>query len=127
VDDSDADVGAVGSGVGTGVEVGGAGVVGGAEELMCRAVRAVEDEPATWTEKENCPVWVGMPEITPEEAAKLRPPGSWPEATFHVYGAMPPWASRATEYGDLTNAAGMLVVRILSAAGVTTKFMAFLD
>ena len=79
-----------------------------------KRLRAVEDEPATWTEKENCPIWVGTPEIIPEEAAKIRPLGSWPEATFHVYGAMPPWAFRVTEYGALTTAAGTLVVRIFS-------------
>jgi hypothetical protein len=68
-----------------------------------------------------------MPEITPEEAAKLRPLGSRPEATFQVYGATPPWASRVTEYGAWTTAAGTLVVRIFSAAGVTTKSTEFLD
>jgi hypothetical protein len=55
--DADADAGAVVVG---GVEAGGFEVVDGAEELICIAPRAVEEELATgveelatWTEKEN--------------------------------------------------------------------------
>jgi hypothetical protein len=68
-----------------------------------------------------------MPEITPEEAVRLRPWGSSPEATFQTYGALPPPASRVAEYGTWTIAAGMLVVRIFNAAAVTTKSTESLD
>jgi hypothetical protein len=95
--------------------------VGSTEKLIWPVTKAVEDELATCTESEDCPVCVGTPEITPVEAARLRPRGSWPEATFQVYGLMPPSASRAVEYGAWTIAAGILVVRIFNVAGATVK------
>jgi hypothetical protein len=114
--DGGADVGGAGvggAGVG-GAGVGGAGLGGAAvgagntEKLILRVKTAVEDGVETCTESEDCPVCVGVPEITPVEAARLRPRGSWPEANFQAYGLMPPWASKAAEYGAWTTAAGIL-------------------
>src|ERR1700730_979003 len=114
--------GGVGDGTGDGVGEG-TGVVGrgSTEKLRSRAARPVEDVPATWTVKLDCPVWIGVPEITPVEARR-RPAGSRPETIFQAYGAIPPRTSRAAAYGTWTIAVGMLVVKIFNMAAATVKF-----
>jgi len=39
----------------------------------------------------------GVPLINPVEAFSVSPAGSLPDATLHVYGAVPPVADRACE------------------------------
>ena len=38
----------------------------------------------------DVPAAVGVPEITPEPAFRLRPAGSEPDVTDHEYGLVPP-------------------------------------
>jgi hypothetical protein len=46
----------------------------------------------TWTVKLDVPAVVGVPEITPVEAARLNPAGRLPVVINHVYGVWPPVA-----------------------------------
>jgi hypothetical protein len=48
--------------------------------------------------KVNEPETVGVPVILPEEAPRVRPEGSDPEATLQLYGAVPPVAASAADY-----------------------------
>jgi len=50
-------------------------------------------ESFTITVKVKFPGEVGVPEITPELACRLRPGGSEPAVTLHVYGVAPPLAA----------------------------------
>jgi hypothetical protein len=50
------------------------------------------DESVTEKVKLLVPIAVGVPEITPVDAAKLSPAGRVPEASVQVYGLMPPVA-----------------------------------
>jgi len=61
---------------------------------VCVAVCAVGVvESVTCTAKLKVPV-VGVPEIMPVEAFKLRPGGKEEEVIDHVYGVVPPAAAR---------------------------------
>ena len=82
-----------------GEAVGADGDVGSTDRLIWRVTTALEDEVATCTVSEDFSVCVGIPEITPFEAPRLRPRGSLPDATVQVYGWIPPWATRAVAYG----------------------------
>jgi hypothetical protein len=84
---------------GDGGPVGAGGDGGSTDKLIWRVTKALEDEAATCTVSEDFSVCVGTPEITPVDAPRLRPRGSLPDATVQAYGWMPPWASRAIEYG----------------------------
>jgi hypothetical protein len=44
------------------------------------------------------PAAVGAPEISPVEAARLRPAGSEPETMLQLYGVVPPLACSVAEY-----------------------------
>jgi hypothetical protein len=44
------------------------------------------------------PAAVGAPEITPVEAARLKPVGSEPETMLQLYGVVPPLACSVAEY-----------------------------
>lgn len=57
------------------------------------AVCAVVAESNAWTVKDAVPEVVGVPEITPVEAFKLRPAGSAPALMPQVYGVVPPEAA----------------------------------
>jgi len=46
----------------------------------------------TFVVKLNVPAAVGVPEIDPLEAVKLKPPGSAPALTLQLYGVVPPLA-----------------------------------
>lgn len=59
-------------------------------ETVVVAVCTEELESITVTPKLKLPADVGVPEIAPEAADKLRPAGSWPEDKLQVYGAVPP-------------------------------------
>jgi hypothetical protein len=48
------------------------------------AVCGVEEESFSCTENEEFPAWVGVPERTPLEDARLMPGGSWPVVTVQV-------------------------------------------
>ena len=52
----------------------------------------------TCTVNDTVPVVVGVPEITPVDAAKLKPAGSDPALTLQLYGAVPPLACSVVEY-----------------------------
>ena len=47
--------------------------------------------------KANEPETVGVPVIFPEEATRVRPEGSEPEAMLQLYGAVPPVAVSVAE------------------------------
>lgn len=51
----------------------------------------------TCTVNEDAPVAVGVPEITPVEATKVRPAGKVPALRFQVYGVVPPLACNEVE------------------------------
>src|ERR1700735_2629406 len=53
---------------------------------------------STCTVNDAVPDAVGAPEITPVEAARLKPAGSEPEMMLQVYGVDPPVACSAAEY-----------------------------
>ena len=62
---------------------------------VCVAVCAVGVvESVTCTAKSKVPEVVGVPEIMPVEAFKLRPGGKEEEVIDHVYGVVPPVAAR---------------------------------
>jgi hypothetical protein len=48
--------------------------------------------------KLNVPATVGVPEINPLEAVKLKPPGSAPALRLQLYGAVPPLAVKVALY-----------------------------
>jgi S1-C subfamily serine protease len=51
----------------------------------------------TWTVKFEVPFAVGIPEISPVLGEMLRPAGSVPAETLHVYGVDPPAATSEVE------------------------------
>jgi len=51
----------------------------------------------TFAVKENVPEVEGVPEITPEEAVKVKPAGSEPLLMLHEYGVVPPLACSVAE------------------------------
>ena len=52
----------------------------------------------TRTVNDTVPAVVGVPEITPVDAAKLNPAGSAPALTLQLYGVVPPLACSVVEY-----------------------------
>lgn len=81
------------------------------------AVAGVDAESFTWIVKLELPAALGVPEITPLLPARLRPPGSEPEATLHVYGGVPPEAWRFAEYAVLVDPCGRALVVMASGCG----------
>src|SRR5260370_30080733 len=73
--------------------------------------------PAKRTVKLRDPALRGVPDIAPP-AARLKPAGSDPLATDHVYGGVPPEAASACEYATPTVPAGSNDVVITSAGGL---------
>ena len=67
------------------------------------------------TVKVELPPATGVPEIVPA-ALRLRPVGSEPEASAHVYVGVPPVAVSDCEYGAVARALGSVVVLMLRAA-----------
>ena len=55
-----------------------------------------------WITKENVPVALGWPLITPVEGTRVKPPGNDPLNTDHVYGSMPPVPASVVLYAPLT-------------------------
>jgi hypothetical protein len=55
-------------------------------------------ESWTWTVKLDVPVAVGVPEMTPVVAFKVRPAGSAPAMMLQVYGGVPPMACKVWLY-----------------------------
>jgi hypothetical protein len=51
-------------------------------------------ESATWNVRLVTAVVVGVPVMAPVEAFKDNPPGNEPELTVHVYGVVPPVATK---------------------------------
>jgi len=72
--------------------------VGAAEMAMLSGCVAVLPfASVTLAAKENVPEAEGVPEITPEEAVKVKPVGSEPLLMLHEYGVVPPLACSAPE------------------------------
>jgi hypothetical protein len=72
----------------------------------CLAVCAGVDESVTCTANEEFPACVGVPASWPVDAERFNPVGNEPDATAHVYGAVPPVASNVAEYGVCVFAEG---------------------
>ena len=68
-------------------------IVGAAVIAMLRFLVALPMELVALTVKLNVPVVVGVPDITPVDAFKLRPAGSVRAEISHVNGAVPVAAS----------------------------------
>jgi hypothetical protein len=89
-------------------------------------VSMVPSTSCTATVNEEAPVRVGVPLMTPAPL-NVRPAGSVPTETDHVYGVVPPIAARVCEYAAPAVAAGKAVVVILSGlpapinAGTSSK------
>jgi len=72
---------------------------GGAAEMAMLSgwVAVLPFASVTFTVKENVPEAKGVPEITPEEAVKIKPAGSEPLLMLHEYGVVPPVACSVAE------------------------------
>jgi hypothetical protein len=70
------------------------------ETLMTKLAEAlVPFASVAITEKPNAPCVVGVPEISPVDGDRVRPPGNAPELSDQVYGADPPVAESCAAYG----------------------------
>jgi hypothetical protein len=67
----------------------------------------------------NVPAVVGVPEITPVDAARLNPAGSVPELTLQLYGVVPPLAANVVVYAVPTvlPGSGAAVVSVSELVG----------
>src|ERR1019366_3734708 len=81
------------------------------------SVTVAETLSVTLTEKVEVPMAVGVPLITPAPD-RFSPLGSEPEVRDHVYGDVPPLATRVCEYGLLITPAGSVVIAIISLLAV---------
>jgi len=69
------------------------GGCGAAATVMLNAFVAVLfSESLTCTVNEAVPAVVGVPEMTPVDAARLSPAGKAPALTLQLYGVVPPLA-----------------------------------
>lgn len=66
--------------------------------LLVAVCAAGEVESVTFTVKLNVPDAVGVPEIVPVEAVKLRPVARVPELMLQLYGVVPPEAASVALY-----------------------------
>ena len=74
-------------------------VGGGATTAMLKAfVPVLFAASFTCTVNDTVPAVVGVPEITPVDAARLNPAGNVPALTLQLYGVVPPLACTAIEY-----------------------------
>src|SRR5215471_12573305 len=85
-------------------------------ESGCVAVR--DPLSVTRTVKFEMPAVVGAPVIAPDDAFNDNPAGKVPVITSHVYGMVPPAATRVAEYAELTTPTGSDVV-VIESAGLT--------
>jgi hypothetical protein len=77
----------------------------------CAAVCGVGAvESVTLAVKLNVPAVVGVPEITPVDAARLNPAGSVPALTLQLYGVVPPLACNVVVYAVPTVLPGSAAV-----------------
>jgi hypothetical protein len=81
-------------------------------------------ESATATVNEEEPGVVGVPEITPVEEARDKPPGRLPVLTDQAYGEVPPDAARVVLYFVPTVPPGTEDVLIVSGVMVGPVTMA---
>src|SRR5260370_32296487 len=76
----------------------------------------------TFTVNPKFPPAVGVPLITPVVGFKPTPAGSEPRVMAHVYGEVPPTATKGWEYGDpiapLGNVGAVLMLRPPAIASV---------
>jgi hypothetical protein len=83
---------------------------------VCVAACGELAESFAWMVKLAVPETAGVPLIAPVRASES-PEGNCPDATLHVYGAVPPLAVRATWYAVFTVPEGRVVVVIASGVG----------
>jgi hypothetical protein len=77
----------------------------------CAAVCGVSAvESVTLAVKVSVPAVVGVPEITPVDAARLNPAGSVPALTLQLYGVVPPLACNVVAYAVPTALPGSTAV-----------------
>ncbi len=74
-------------------------------------------ESVTSAVKLNDPAVVGVPEIVPLAAARVRPAGSAPSLTFQSYGAVPPVTVKVAEYAFWSIPAGKELTEISRVVG----------
>ena len=74
------------------------GVTATATAILNTLVPVLFAASFTCTVNETVPAVVGVPEITPVDAARLKPAGSDPALTLQLYGAVPPLACSVVEY-----------------------------
>ena len=70
---------------------------------------------------------VGVPLIRPVDEFNVKPLGNVPEVSVHVYGAVPPVAAKACEYGDPTCPFASAVVLMLTAVAAVPAAVAWLE
>jgi hypothetical protein len=73
------------------------GSAGATIEMLSAFVPVLFFESLTCTVNEEFPPTVGVPEITPDAAVRLKPAGSTPAVMLHVYGVVPPVAASVVE------------------------------
>jgi hypothetical protein len=71
-------------------------------EYTTLLVSAGDPESVNVTVKLGLPGAVGVPEMVPVALPRVRPAGSDPAVTAHVYGAIPPASVSVTEYAEPT-------------------------
>jgi hypothetical protein len=77
-------------------------------------------ESVTVTVKLEVPAVVGVPDITPVEALRIRPAGKLPVVTAHEYGVMPPVACKvAPAYTELTTPTASELEVVVTLSGPT--------
>lgn len=89
-------------------------------EVAADAVCTGLSESVTVTVKLAVPLDVGVPEITPVDAAIERPLGNWPDDTAHRYGALPPVALSGPLYDWVTVAFGRAIEPSAKVGGFCT-------
>ena len=89
-------------------------------EVAADAVCTELPESVTVTVKLYAPLVVGVPEITPVDAAIERPLGNWPADTVQRYGAVPPVALSWPLYDWITAAPGKVADPSTNVAGFCT-------
>jgi hypothetical protein len=103
--------------------VGAVTIVSPAETFMAKALLALTEVlSVTFSVNPKFPTAVGVPLIKPVVGSKLRPAGNEPRVMAHVYGEVPPTATKGWEYGDpiapLGNVGAVLMLRPLAMASV---------
>ena len=97
------------------VIVGGCGAA--AIAILSAFVAELFAASVTFTVNDEVPAVVGVPEIAPVDAVKLKPAGNVPALTLQVYGAVPLLACNVVEYAVPVVPPGNDVVVIVGGCG----------